>query len=271
MVKRTTKATPPPKNKGNTKSNVKGTVVSSSPVESPSAAPFPPATPLAPSAAPSHPVLTEMPPTFEELLTACVMARRNDSAYFSTRQAMHMLLVDPRGSLVEINDGYKDAAGNSAFRASELGERVWSQLGLGSTAEQPPAEAPLQTEPAPPSAPTPLQTEPAPLQTEPAPQQKRIHTPIPSLRVQADVPIPARGQGRQSKYGFEHLKPGESFFLGIGEDGVHPSKRIPGAVTVANKRLAPMKFIYRSVNEQVDGTIVPGVRIWRVDGTPFSG
>lgn len=264
MVKRAKSVkAPPPKDKSN---KPKGSSPVSQSQSAAPAVPFPPVAPTPPAAT----VLTEMPPTFEELLSACVMARRNSTVYHASRQTMHMLLADPRGSLVEVNDDYKDAAGNPAFRASEFGEQVWSQLGLGSVAEQPVT-----------SEPTPLQPEPTPIPTHTptptqvpqpaAPPKQRHYAPIPQLQVQAGIPVPNRGQGRQSRYGFEHLQPGESFFIGIGDDGVHPSKRIPGAVGAANKRLAPMRFIYRSVNEQVDGKIVPGVRVWRVDGTPYAG
>jgi hypothetical protein len=73
--------------------------------------------------------------------------------------------------------------------------------------------------------------------------------------VEAGIPIPPRTQlGRRSKYPFEDMDVGDSFFV-AGRDG----KNFGGTVTGARKRHPDMAFEMRTVKE--DGVI--GVRVWR--------
>lgn len=153
-------------------------------------------------------------------------------------------LVD--AGYAEINPGYGDggidADGNCQVRASEGGLRSLE------------AEA---------AAPVSLfaESDAAEPAKEPETQTKPKST---GYQISGDVPIPKviRGGRNGSKYPFDQLGVGQSFFVPDSEGGKHGAARTMGsAVSVANKHAGEKRFVVRAVTE--NGT--SGARVWRVE------
>lgn len=76
------------------------------------------------------------------------------------------------------------------------------------------------------------------------------------IEVDSNIPIPARRR-RPSKYPFEKMDLGDSFFIESTEDRPNPERALGSVVHAANKRYGEMKFRIA----KVDG----GARVWRVE------
>jgi hypothetical protein len=125
--------------------------------------------------------------------------------------------------------------------------------------------------------PTPTNPNPAPFnppQNTPAPQgavttsaAPQGGTPV-SVKLEAGIPIPEvrRGGGPKTKYPFETMEVGQSFFL-ANPDGATAAKTYASTVASANKRLTPKFFVIRSVDETAAGN-GKGARIWRSADKP---
>jgi len=192
-------------------------------------------------------------PSLGQLLAAAVQAVQTNMPMFSTPAIMAGLVQHPSGQLVEFNEGLKDANGNIAFRATQLGMQLHASGALNTPAPQTQQTAPQGSNwnvpqqgsqqpgaivnPLSPSTPTPAATR--------------------SYQFEMNIPIPAarRGGRGSNAYGFEQMQVGQSFFIGKTDDNPNPAKRVASTVSSASKRLAPMAFIVRSVEG--------GARVWR--------
>ena len=73
--------------------------------------------------------------------------------------------------------------------------------------------------------------------------------------VEKNIPMPERRGRGNGQYPFDHLEPGDSFFIPVDEG--RSSRGKSALAGIANKRMAPKRFAARSVEG--------GVRIWRVE------
>lgn len=80
-----------------------------------------------------------------------------------------------------------------------------------------------------------------------------------TFKVEAGVPMP-QADRRHTKYPFEHLSIGESFF--VPDDFGISANAVRQAVKEANGRLTDRKFVSRRVER---AGFRSGTRVWRVD------
>jgi hypothetical protein len=196
-----------------------------------------------------------------DLLTKAAQASATGQPFMATETEMTGLLTDPRGPLVEFNKDFRNGD-QIAFRATALGVQM-HQAGY-----QPPQAAPFS----PPAqggwgAPGGAAGQPSPQpQANPAPNPgpKSPAGPRPTVTFDDGVPVPSprRGGRNSGVYGFETMNIGQSFFIAASADNPNPAKRIASTVSSASERLAPKKFIVRSVDETAQGR-GKGARVWR--------
>lgn len=113
----------------------------------------------------------------------------------------------------------------------------------------------------------------------------------PSYQISDNVPLPPvrrAGAGGSSQYPFDQLEVGQSFFVPATEEKPNPGKTLQSTVSSASRRYAEKtdemkevnikgeiverpklryhkKFTVRSVEEEHDGVMVKGARVWRIE------
>lgn len=132
--------------------------------------------------------------------------------------------------LVELNKGLRDAAGNVAVHATTAG--VAAAQAIDAASKTPKAEAPKV-----------------------------------EFAIETGIPLPAikRGNAGATKYPFDKMATGDSFFVAATETVPNPAKSLASTVNSANKRykdaVPKRKFAIRQ-DKKGD---VAGARIWRAE------
>jgi hypothetical protein len=82
------------------------------------------------------------------------------------------------------------------------------------------------------------------------------------ITIQSNIPIPTDSKKGGSKYKWESMKPGDSFFTTTKPNSIRQTSNQYG-------KRNNMKFIVRAATEMVNGVKLEGARVWRLndDGT----
>lgn len=92
-----------------------------------------------------------------------------------------------------------------------------------------------------------------------------------TIKVDKNIPMPARMFKRDDRFPFLDMEPKDSFFVSMDFDGEDVSaevfaKRMAARAQAAGKRAGNgCRFIARKVVERQGAGLVHGVRIWRVE------
>lgn len=133
-------------------------------------------------------------------------------------------------ALVELNKSVRDAGGNVAVHATTLG--VSAAQAIEAETKAPKVEV--------------------------AKQEFQIETGI-------AVPEIKRGGPGATKYPFDKMQAGDSFFVGVSEAMPNPSKTLASTVNSANKRYKDATPKRKFAIRQDEKAGVKGARIWRTE------
>lgn len=186
------------------------------------------------------------------VLASAVNATNTGQPYMATKESMSGLLAYEGGPLVEFNEAMKDDQNRIAFRATARGVEVHNSGALNTPAADTSGSVDAGSTDTGQAGATTGST--AAGSTEP----QKVFT----FDSDIALPAPRRGGRGQNAYGFEQMAVGQSFFLPNTTELPNRAKSMASTVSSASKRLAPKKFVVRSVDETAQGR-GKGARIWR--------
>lgn len=136
------------------------------------------------------------------------------------------------------NPNLKDADGNVAYKAT--------QTGVDQVSPAPQTTAPM-------TAPTPAPA-PAPTAFANGEAESNKGKPLQVSEIKTGFVLPPIRRGRSagaSRYKFDEMEVGASFFVPADDDRPNPAKSLAGTVTSANKRFADdgKEFVVRSIED----------------------
>lgn len=157
--------------------------------------------------------------------------------------------------LIEYNATVKNEAGEVVCRVTETGDALFLELTTPKvTPESFFAAGPVASAPLPATA----------VEGDESPAKKaRAYVEKANITIDQGVPlIPiSRSTSRSSKYNFEGMQIGESFFLEQPKDAPAIQRAVGSAVSAANKRVLGKKFVQRQTpSDPVTG--LAGVRVY---------
>lgn len=143
-------------------------------------------------------------------------------------------LVSANGSLVEVNKEVKDASQNVAVRLTASGQAAQAAIAAEAATAAPAVAEPKQ-----------------------------------EFVIESGVPVPEINRGGRvgaTKYPFEKLEIGQSFFVLATEKTPNPAKSLASTVNSANKRYKTTTPVRRfAIRASQDGQGKAGARVWRIE------